>query len=252
MGDWRTANAAHIAVLPDINAFSRHIADEFIRLACRVQQKKGDFSVILGGSRTPENVNAKIVQLASEADVDWSRIIVFFSDERCVPPYQPESNFNMIHRTLVMPLGVPEEQVHRIEGELDSEEAARRCELKLRQVFGKEDVPSFDLALLGMGPDGHTASLFPHSPALRERLRLVVPAGKGPDGLNRVTLTYPVLNASRNIWFMISGKEKQSAVTNLLNGPFDPASCPAQGVCPVNGELVYIVGEGIDVNCDRL
>jgi len=248
--DWHKRCPPEIVNLGNRDSFCLYIAREFLHLGVAVQKRHGYFRVIFGGGRTPVAVNTRIVEMAPESEFDWKRVIVFFSDERCVAPDNPDSNYNMIFRTFVMPLGIPDNHVYRIEGELGPEEAARRYQLNLSQAFGNENVPTFDLALLGMGPDGHTASLFPHNSALGEKSRWAVPAGKGPEGLDRITLTYPVLNAAKNVWFMISGPEKRNAVTNLLHGPLDPEKWPAQGISPVNGKLVYVFGEGLEAMGD--
>ena len=239
--DWRKTNPAKEVILMNKNALMVYIAQRFTALGRSVQQKRKYFYVIFGGGQTPRALNSKLVQMPRQGGVDWARVIVFFSDERCVPPEHTDSNYGMIRDTLLRHLDIPKRNVYRIEGELSPDKAAQNYEYRLREVFGNNQIPSFDLALLGLGADGHTASLFPGRTILWEEKKLVAPAGRGPEGQERVTLTYPVFNRTRNVWFMISGKEKKPVSKWLLHGFFDPIRCPAQGVRPREGELVYIV-----------
>ena len=242
--DWQIKNPGKTVVLQDTAALLDYVAEQFIKLGCSIQKEKDFFSVILGGGRTPVMLNARLVNMADQ--LDWTRIKFFFSDDRCVPPEHPDSNFRMIHETLVKPLRIPSSNVFRIKGELDPENTATQYEHTLYKVFGNSNIPCFDLALLGLGPDGHTASLFPgENHVLNEKSKLVVPAGKGPEGHERITLTYSVINQASNIWFMISGKEKKEVFHNIINGNYNPLECPAQGIKPVNGELVYMVDQSV-------
>jgi 6-phosphogluconolactonase len=149
----------------------------------------------------------------------------------------------MIRKTLIDPLKIPGKNVYRIEGELGPEKAASKYESDIAHVFGEGVEPVFDLALLGMGADGHTASIFPGSKALKEGKRYAVPGGQGPEGHERVTLTYPLLNRCKLVWFLIRGKKKQGTVSRLIHGAFSPDECPSQGIFPVDGKLVYVLGE---------
>ena len=242
--DWRINNPGKTVVLPGTETLLDYIAEKFIKLGCSIQKKKDFFSVVLGGGRTPVMLNTRLVAMAGR--LDWSRLIIFFSDDRCVPPNHPDSNFRMIHNTLVKPLHIPSSNVFRIKGEHDLENAATQYEQTLYKIFEKDKIPCFDLALLGLGPDGHTASLFPQKKhVLNEKNRLVIPAGKGPEGHERITLTYPIINQTLNIWFMISGKEKKEVFHNIINGKYNPLECPAIGVRPVDGELVYMVDQSV-------
>ncbi|MFC1884856.1 6-phosphogluconolactonase [Thermodesulfobacteriota bacterium] len=236
-----------IVLLGDKDSFNTHIAEEFIDLVKAVQSQGEDIRIILGGGKTPIDVNERIVHYTSNSKVDWSRIVIFFSDERCVPPDHSDSNYKMVRKTLLEPLKIPGKNVFRIEGELGPERAAMKYEKKIARVLGEGLESVFELALLGMGADGHTASLFPGSKAIKETKRFAVPAGKGPEGHERVTLTYPLLNRCKEVWFMIRGKEKQSAVRRLIHGSFNPEKCPAQGISPADGELVYILGDGLNL-----
>lgn len=245
--DWRQIRPAEIICIPDKEAFYQYIASAFLQLGETIQQQKGFFHVILGGGQTPINVNRQIVLLAPKTQFEFKRVIIFFSDERCVPPDHPASNYYMIKKTLVNPLKIPPANVYRIDCDEGAKKAAKFYERKISDIFGNHIAPRFDLALLGLGPDGHTASLFPQRKVLEEKSRYVLSAGKGPEGHERVTMTFPILNESKNILLMAQGKEKEEAVKRLIDGPYDPYNCPAQGLNPSKGKLIYLLGQGIDI-----
>jgi 6-phosphogluconolactonase len=245
--DWRRENPPSINIYDSKVVFFALIAVRFLELIIS-RQKTGDyFSVILGGGRTPKVLNQIIVELAKTEvhTIDWNHVFIFFSDERCVPPDHPDSNFKLIFDTLIEPLGIPQKNVFRILGELGPENAASDYHRKLSRFSGQLNIPVFDLALLGLGTDVHTASLFPHSHAMKEFRYFAVPAGVGPEGWERVTVTLPVFNAAQNVWFMASGAEKSPAVQKLIRGTYDPIQLPAQAVRPQKGELVYWLDSSI-------
>jgi 6-phosphogluconolactonase len=192
-------------------------------------------------------LNQIIVELAKTEvrTIDWNHVFICFSDERCVPPDHPDSNFKLIFDTLIEPLGIPHTNVFRILGEIGPEKAAADYHHKLAKFRGQHDIPVFDLALLGLGTDGHTASLFPRSPALKEFKNFAAPAGRGPEGWERVTVTIPVFNAAKNAWIMVTGAEKSKGVQQLIRGTYDPTQLPAQAVRPQEGELVYWLDSSI-------
>ncbi len=200
-----------------------------------VAERGGD--IVLTGGSTPRSAYAR----AAEADGDWSGATVWFSDERMVPPDHPDSNFGMAAKTLLSRLSKPPTVV-RMQGELGAEAAAGAYEALLRERMGPE--PRFDLILLGMGPDSHTASLFPGKPELDERGRFAaaVPiAGMEPQ-VPRVTLTFPVLNNAREVAFLISGADKADAVARAFTEPPDP-DAPAGRVRPAAGSLFVFLDE---------
>jgi 6-phosphogluconolactonase len=193
--------------------------------------------IVLTGGSTPRDAYA----IAAEQDADWSGATVWFSDERCVPPDDGDSNFGMADRALLSRLTRPP-RVMRIEGELGHEAAAGAYEALLREQLGSD--PRFDLVLLGMGPDAHVASLFPGKPALEETRRLAVGvpiAGLAPQ-VPRVTLTLPVLNRAHEVDFLISGADKAQAVARAFGDPPD-ADAPAARVRPQDGSLHVFVDE---------
>jgi 6-phosphogluconolactonase len=172
----------------------------------------------LTGGRTPEPVYR---ELAAKSSIDWQRVEVFFSDERAVPPDHPDSNYRMVRLALLSRVPIPATQIHRMEAESpDRESAARKYERALP--------PQLDVLLLGMGPDGHTASLFPGSPALDERHRLVVPVTGAKAPAERLTITPPVIEAARKLAVIATGEDKSAMVFRALEGPLTPREVPAQ------------------------
>ncbi len=160
--------------------------------------------------------------------IDWSRLWLFWVDERCVPPDNTDSNYRMTRESLLSKVPIPSEQVLRMEGELDPEQAASRYEATLRHAFRLEgaEVPCFDLIALGMGDDGHTASLFPGTTALHEWARFVVANHVPQKSTWRITLTAPVINHARNVFFLIAGQDKAKILYEILQGAYDPERLP--------------------------
>jgi 6-phosphogluconolactonase len=243
--DWRKAKPPTINTRETKEKLLENLAGAFLKLASDTQQSQDFFSVILGGGRTPRELNKNIVKSSAAKKIDWKRVIVFFSDERCVPPDHKDSNFKLIFDTLIEPLQISRDNVYSIVGELKPGDAAADYREKLAGFAGDEPVPVFDLALLGFGADGHTASLFPGSKVLKESHYLAVSAGRGPEGLDRVTVTFPVFNAAKNIWLLAAGAEKSQAFRTLVQGSYDPLKLPALGICPRTGDLVYWIDEDI-------
>jgi 6-phosphogluconolactonase len=180
--------------------------------------ERGSCALGLSGGRTPEPVYRA---LASASSIDWKRVDVFFSDERAVPPDHAESNYRMVYLALLSRVAIPAGQVHRMEAERpDRETAAREYELALP--------PRLDVLVLGMGPDGHTASLFAGSEALDERRRLVVPVLGAKPPAERLTITPPVIEAARKVAVIATGKDKAAMVARAVEGPLAPQAVPAQ------------------------
>jgi 6-phosphogluconolactonase len=222
---------------------SREAADLFVGLAREATRDKGRFTVALSGGSTPQ----ALYKLLSSSDlrerVDWSKTIFFFGDERCVPPDSPESNFRMAYETLLEPLGIDGANVFRWKAEETSPEAAaEEYEAELARSFGTER-PAFDLVLLGMGSDGHTASLFPHTVALNEQERNAVANWVPKLNAYRLTFTYPILNAAANVVFLVSGSDKAAVLRDVLYGPKRPDDLPSQGIQPQNGKLTWLIDD---------
>ncbi len=232
-----------VRIFDDPRALAQAAAGEFRARAEAAIARAGRFTVALSGGTTPRLL---FDELATEPyrSLGWARVHVFWADERAVPPDNPASNFGAADQALLAPAGVPAANVHRMRGEdPEPERAARDYEGTLRAFFGVSEgrAPRLDLVLLGMGPDGHTASLFPRSPALNERVRLVVAPRVERLGAWRLTLTLPVLNAARCVIFSVAGADKAPTLARVLEGPRDPDALPAQGVVPNDGELVWLV-----------
>jgi 6-phosphogluconolactonase len=233
---------AERVVCRDIEDLSRKAAVEFVRLA-RDRAAAGRFAVALSGGSTPRALYALLASAEFQPQIPWPRVHFFWGDERAVPPDHPDSNYRMAFEALLGKAPVPAENIHRIEGELAPEEAAARYEKTLRDFFALEDAawPVFDLILLGLGDDGHTASLFPGSAALAETRRLVAAVYVEKLKTHRITLTLPVLNRAANIFFLVAGTDKAAIVADALRKKTGPATLPAQRIDPPGGRLVWFV-----------
>ena len=228
----------------DLAALSLRAAEHFTALARARAAESGRFAVVLAGGSTPRNLYSLLATAAYRERVPWAATHLFFGDERCVPPDHPESNFRMVKETLLDHVPIPDGQVHRMLGEEPApERAAGAYEDELRQFFAAtgDRAPRFDLILLGLGADGHTASLFPGSPALDERWRLVVPAAVEGLAARRLTLTFPVLNAAARIVFLVAGSAKARALAAVVRGAVAGPALPAALVEPEDGALLYFV-----------
>jgi len=230
---------------PDAEAVSRAAAQELVELARAAIADRGRFCVALSGGSTPRRMYEILSESPRWAQLDWRRVEFFWGDERSVPPEHPDSNYGVAAAVLLDKLGVSAERVHRIRGELSNpEQAAALYQDELAQVFATpaEGLPPvFDLILLGMGPDGHTASLFPYSPALTERRRWVVGYTVARLGKPRITMTFPLLNRALEIRLLVTGADKASVLREALAGPRDPERLPVQAVVPEAGRLVWFV-----------
>ncbi|MGH2427426.1 MAG: 6-phosphogluconolactonase [Candidatus Limnocylindria bacterium] len=229
-------------VLPNPDAVAAAAADRFVEAAREAIEKRGAFRVALSGGSTPKAVYPLLSGAPRRDRVDWSRVEFFWGDERTVPPDHPESNFGVAYQMLIAQLpNVRPNSVHRMPAEAsDLDAAALAYEAELRLAFGArgDEPPAFDLVWLGMGPDGHTASLFPDSEGLDEGQRWAIGNwAPGPEAW-RMTLTYPVLNAARAVIFVLSGADKAPALATIRDGSSDP---PAARVRPASGSLEWIV-----------
>jgi 6-phosphogluconolactonase len=243
------ARKPEIRILADAGALTRMAAEELAARAEEAVRDGGVFSLALSGGSTPK---ALFRLLAGEGDesfrrrVPWGRVQVFWGDERHVPPDHPDSNYRMTYETLLSRVPIPPENIHRIQGEdPDAERAAESYEETLGRFFrlAEGQLPCFDLIPLGMGPDGHTASLFPGTPALHERKRLVVAQWIEKLRTHRITLSPPVLNNSALVIFLVSGAEKAETLRAALLGEYQPERFPAQLVRPTDGRLIWLVDQ---------
>ena len=229
----------------DAEAVSRAAAEEFVRRAAEAVQARGRFTVALSGGSTPRRLYQLLASEPYRGQVDWGRVEVFWGDERSVPPDDKESNYRMAREAMLAALALPAGHVHRMEGErTDRDTAAREYQDEIARAFGADpngEPPAFDLVLLGMGPDGHTASLFPHTAALGETKRWVVVNHVPQHHTDRMTLTYPVLNRAREVLFLVAGPDKAEPLAEVLQGPPDPQRLPSQRVRPADGQLLFFV-----------
>lgn len=235
-----------IRVLPDTGALARAVADLVAARSADATRARGRFTLVLAGGETPRPAYGMLADGRYAGSIDWQRVQVLWGDERCVPPDDPRSNYRMARVTLLTRVPILAQQVYRIRGEDEPHNAAAAYETLLRGLLGSagpDGAPERgpDLVLLGMGQDGHTASLFPGQGAVRERVRWVVAQEGGAEGLWRVTLTPVVLNAAREVVFMVSGAGKAGALREVLEGPLAPDRLPAQAVRPTRGRLTWLV-----------
>lgn len=206
-------------------------ARAFVERAAEAVAERGRFAVALAGGSTPK-ATYEVLARDHTGDVDWPNVHAFFGDERTVPPDHEDSNFRMALEALLD--RVPVGSVHRMRGELPPDEAAAAYEEELKEFFG-EVPPVLDLVMLGIGADGHTASLFPETPALEATDRLVVANPVPKLDTIRLTLTVPVLNAARSVNFLVAGEGKAEALQEILEGGADPRRYPAKLVRPPGG-----------------
>jgi 6-phosphogluconolactonase len=226
------------------DALARATAQHFVDQIQAAVAERGLARIAISGGNTPKVVFSLLAS-ANEpyrAAIPWDRLWIFWIDERCVPPDDADSNYRMTNELLLSKVPLPSDHVIRIEGELDPEEAAARYESAIRGHFRLEgaEVPIFDVAQLGMGDDGHTASLFPHTEGLHELGRIAI-ANHVPQQKRswRVTLTGPVIDAARHVFFLIDGEKKADPVGRVLLGPYDPETLPSQLIQPQSGRLLF-------------
>ena len=210
-----------------------------------VAASRGVARVAISGGSTPKTMFEFLADPSHPfaGSIPWSKLQLFWVDERCVPPTHPESNYGMTLAAMLSKVPLPAENVHRMEGELDPEEASWRYEAEIRNTFKLEgaETPTFDLILLGLGPDGHTASLFPHTQALNEMERLVVANHVLQKETWRITLTRPVINQGVEVAFLIEGAGKAQVLHDVFLGAYDPESKPSQLIRPASGRLTLLL-----------
>jgi 6-phosphogluconolactonase len=234
-----------IRILTNLDAIARRAAQEFVQSATSAVSEKGSFTVALAGGSTPKALYSLLAnEAALRAQLPWDKMYLYFGDERSVGPDHPDSNFRMATETMLSKVPIKPEQVFRIKGEYkDTEKAAQEYEQALRASFkiSEGQFPRFDLVLLGMGNEGHTASLFPGTKALHETKRLVVRNWVGKLYTDRITLTAPAISNAARVIFMITGADKALALKGVLEGPYEPEQLPAQMIQPSNGQLLWLV-----------
>lgn len=232
-----------IHVLPDLEAISYQAASLFVTASRNAITEKMRFVVAISGGSTPRKLYGLLGSAEYSHQIDWHRVHFFWVDERCVPKDHEESNFKAAFDTLLSKVSIPVENIHRIRGEVDPEKATRDYENEIRVFFGTSDWPVFDLVILGMGEDGHTASLFPGSKALEEKERWVVPVYLEKHKINRITLTLPVLNRATQILFLVSGRSKATILSEILVGNHKNDKYPAGLIHPALGDLIWLIDQ---------
>lgn len=232
-----------VRIGPDAEGVSALAADLFVSTIRPCTERAEKVSVALSGGKTPRRMYELLAAAPRREQLCWSRLHFFWVDERPVPPDDDQSNFHMVQQTLLAPLGISASRIHRIRAECpDLNDAAAAYEAEMRCFFALAEgspPPAFDLVFLGMGSDGHTASLFPKTQALWEQRRWVVANWVPQLSSWRITVTYPVLNAASRVAFLVSGAEKARAVARALAEGTPLDECPAAGVRPA-GQLVWL------------
>ncbi len=230
-----------LQILEDSKTLAQAAADHFVAAAEEAIENRGRFTVALSGGSTPQEAYGRLADPMLATKVSWRNVHLFWGDERCVPPEDPDNNYRMARKTLIQKVPIPQANVHRIQGELEPDLAADAYADELRSFFGSDERPRFDLIFLGLGKDGHIASLFPGSPALRETEHWVLAVFAEALQTWRVTLTPPVLNSARQLSFLVSGKSKAERLQEVLEGEPQPEPLPAQLIQPLNGQVTWLV-----------
>jgi 6-phosphogluconolactonase len=235
-------NEPEIIISADSLTLYSRAAAAFISLANASLEKKGHFTVALSGGSTPLPLYGILASEPFRNRINWAGVYFFWSDERCVPPDDEDSNYGKAAAILLEKIGVAEEHIHRIKGEL-GEEAAGVYETELKRAFGlgAGEFPVFDLMLLGMGVDGHTASLFPGSAIIDEEKRLAASTYVKKLASTRVTLTPPVIKNAANISFLVKGGEKAPVLKSIMEGPFDCHALPSALTLEASGKVKWFV-----------
>ncbi len=230
-----------IQIFPDLEVLSHHAASIFINLPESCITSHGRFTVAISGGSTPRRLYALLGSEQYRNSVDWNHVHFFWVDERCIPEENEESNFKLAFDLLLSKVHIPRENIHRIKGEESPEKAAREYEDDIKRFFGISGLPVFDLIILGMGEDGHTASLFPRSLSLKETERFAAPVYRERPEVNRTTLTLPVLNNASQILFLVSGKSKADMVQKILGEGHKKEPYPAGLIKPTHGKLLWFI-----------
>ena len=231
-----------VIICRDMADLNTRAAELFVALAEKAVSARGRFAVALSGGSTPNGLYALLAGSPFRQRVPWSRVHLFWGDERCVPPDHPQSNYRMVEQALLAKIPMPAENVHRMPAEKEPQQAAAEYEARIKTFFelASGALPRFDLILLGVGEDAHTASLFPGGDALQETERLVAACYVGQLNAYRLTLTLPVLNAASEVVFLVSGRSKAPIVKEILKSQ-QSSQLPAAKVRPSSGRLTWFI-----------
>lgn len=228
-----------LKIVPDPKALTTEAAHLILAIGNQCISAAQSFSLFLSGGNTPKAIFEALASPPCRDQLNWSKVEIFFGDERCVPPDHPDSNYNMASAALLSKVPIPAEQIHRMRGELDPHAAAIEYGRLLKTKF-PDSGP--DLNLLGMGDDGHTASLFPGTDALNETQHRCVANFVPKLNTWRITLTYPFLNTAKNTVILLAGPAKAARLAEVLQGPSDPNRLPIQGIHPT-GSLTWLIDQ---------
>ena len=237
------SSAGEIRILTTPQELFASAAEEVVRLANEAVAARGRFTIALSGGSTPKSL-FNLLATNAKSTLPWERIFFFFGDERHVPPTDPDSNYRMANETMLSKVPVPAGNIFRMEAENpDAAATADAYEQTLRKFFqvAAGDTPRFDLILLGMGPDGHTASLFPGTAGLQEKSRLVIANWVEKLKTHRLSFTLPLINAARCVAFLVSGTDKAPALKAVLEGDATGEQYPAKLIAPRDGKLIWFV-----------
>lgn len=224
-----------------LEILSEAAAELFSRQAKEAVKSKRYFAVALSGGHTPKRSYELLASEPFKNRIPWEYVYIFWGDERCVPHTDPRSNQRMAHQALLDYVPIPRSQIFPIPCNAKPKEAAQKYEKILRDFFSRKKIRGLDLVLLGMGKNGHTASLFPDTSVLREREHWVKEAYDSENKLYRVTLTAPFINQAKLVVFLVAGESKAQALHEVLEGPYDPQHIPAQLIHPNHGRLLWFV-----------
>ncbi|MBA2731997.1 MAG: 6-phosphogluconolactonase [Acidobacteria bacterium] len=235
------AESPKVKIFDDATKIAQAAAKSFIELGREAIAERGCFTVALAGGSTPKHVYELLASEDYKDQLDWSKAHIFFGDERCVPPDDAESNYRMANEALLSHVGLPDKNIHRMNGVGDAVANARLYEDEMRTYFNDAAWPRLDLVLLGMGDDGHTASLFPNTSVPDERDAWVSGLWVEKLGSYRITLTTPAINHAAHIIFLVTGESKARRLAEVIKGEHDPARLPAQLIKPLDGSLQWFV-----------
>ena len=244
-------SAREIKIFASVDELNEFAANEFARICQKSIAARGQFTVALSGGSTPKKLNVLLASDAFRSKIEWQKVHFFFGDERFVAPASDESNFRMANETLFSKLEIPKENVHRFLTETgEAKSVAEKMENEIRAFFNleKNELPRFDLIFLGMGDDGHTASLFPETAALNEKEKIAAENYVPKFETFRLTFTYPAINNARNIIFLVAGEDKAAALREVLEGDFNYEKFPSQKIIPENGKLLFLADEKAAAN----
>jgi 6-phosphogluconolactonase len=236
------AQTPNVSIFDTPEQLAMAAAERFVEYEYPFHGEQERFCLALAGGNTPRRVYELLASEQFAHRVEWPQVHLFFGDERCVPPDHPDSNYAMVYQALISKVSIPAKNVHRIIGEHNPREGATLYEDQLRAFFAGASWPGFDLVLLGMGEDGHTASLFPGSDALNERSKWVVTAKAPASAQDRITLTVPVFNHAARVIFLVTGSGKAERLAQVLRSP-GPDPLPAQAIQPIAGSLEWFVDQ---------